>query len=309
MRRAPLLLVVALAGCQIGPKERIQRAHDALFNKDAKRALAEYRLALDALEHDATPEAEIMKAQALKGAADIYYLENRDVRQAVSVYKELIAQCPEAKETLDARITLADILVTYYRDPRGAITELTAALARNPPQSAELHYQVAKLYYQVDDFHQAELEADALVKGYEASNYVDDAMFLEAQAVAMENRRPDAERLFKELVDRFPDSELAPYAQFELGKLYAEANQNDQAIDVWVKALARHPDPALVQAAIARVRARITHITPRGVGAQAAFDHLPGQAHARVVPASHHLTSLEAAGGTAEQAAHEKGSD
>jgi predicted Zn-dependent protease len=309
MRLIPLLAVLALAACQVGPKERIRRAHDALYAKDAKKALAEYRLALDGLEREDTPEVPLLKAQALKGAADIYYLENRDVRQAVSIYKELIAQCPEAKETLDARIALADILAEYYRDPRGAITELTAALARNPPQSAELHYQVAKLYFQVADYRQAELEADALVKHYEASTYVDDAMFLEAQAVAMEDRKPDAERLFKDLVDRFPDSELAPYAQFELGKLYADANQNDAAIEIWVKALAHHPDPTLVQAAIARVRERITHLTPRGVGAQAAFDHLPGQAHARVVSASHHLTSLEAAGGTADEAAHERGSD
>ena len=307
MRLIPLIALVLLAGCQLKPQDRIQRAHDALFRKDPKKALAEYRLALDGLEHDTTPEAQLMRAAALKGAADIYYLEMGDVRQAVSVYKELIADCPEAKETLDARITLADIYQSDFRDPRAAITELTAALARNPPQSAELHYQVAKLYFQLGDYRQCELEAQTLVKNYEASNYVDDAMFLEAQAVAMEDgRRAYAERLFQDLVERFPDSELAPYAQFELGKLYAEAGQNDQAIDVWVKALARHPDPSLVQSAIARVRARITHVTPRGVGARAAFDHLPGQAHYR--PAAHKpKTSLEAVGGS--PTAHEVGSD
>lgn len=297
-----LIASLALCACQISPAARVQRARDALYDKDPKKALAEFRLALDGLEHLDTPEARVLKAVALKGVADTYFLELNDVRQAVTAYKELIAQCPEAKETLDARLTLAGILADDYHDLRAAITELTAALARNPPQSAELHYDVAKLYFQLGDFRQCELESVQLVKTFETSAFVDDALFLEAQAVAMqEGRRRDAEALFEKLPARFPDSELAPHAWFELGKLYAEEERNSEAIDAWVKALAHHPDPALVQAAIARVRRRITKNTVE-VGVKAAF--------AKPKPPAapgHKLTSVEAAGGTAEEAKHDYG--
>ena len=74
------------------------------------------------------------------------------------------------------------------------------------------------------------------------------------------------------------------------------------AIQAWVQALERHPDPAVVQAAIARTRQRIAQTTPRGMGAREAFQR-PDQPR-RVVQAR---TSLEAAGGTAEQAAREHG--
>lgn len=292
-----------LGACQLAPADRVQRARDALYAKDPKRALAEFRLALDGLEHQDSPESRVLKASALKGAADIEYLELHDVRQAVSAYKELIAECPEAKETLDARITLANILAEDYHDLRGAITELTAALARNPPQSAELHYDVAKLYFQLGDFRQCELETAQLVKTFETSAFVDDAMFLQGQAVAMqEGRRRDAEALFLKLPAQFPDSELAPHALFELGKLYAEEDRNAEAIDTWVKALAHHPDPALVQAAISRVRQRITRMSVE-VGAKAAF----AKAKRPVARPGHKLTSVEAAGGTAEEAKHDIG--
>lgn len=305
--RNPLPLIGALAllcGCQLTPSDRVQRARDALYAKDPKKALAEFRLALDGLELKHSPEARVLRAVALKGVADTYFLELHDIRQAVGAYKDLIAQCPEAKETLDARITLAGILSDDYHDLRAAITELTAALARNPPQSAELHYDVAKLYFQLADYRQCELESAQLERSFETSAFVDDAMLLQAQAVAMqEGRRRDAEALFEKLATRFPESELAPHAWFELGKLYAEEDRDSEAIDAWVKALAHHPDPALVQGAIARVRRRITKTTAE-VGAKAAFARAQPKPVARP---GHKLTSVEAAGGTAEEAKHDYG--
>ena len=128
------------------------------------------------------PEALVLRARALKGAADVYWLEQRKVKEAVSVYKELIQQCPESPEALEARIILADLLRVHYRDLRGAIDQLTAALQRNPPQGAELQYQVAKLYFELGDYAQCELEARKLAERFATSAYVDDALFLQAQA-------------------------------------------------------------------------------------------------------------------------------
>lgn len=280
----------------------MEKARDASFHKDPKRALKEYRLALDGLEKDDAPAAQVQKAQVLRAVADTYYLELHDVRQAVTVYKELIAQCPEAPETLEAHVTLAEILRVYYHDDRSAIAELTAALARNPPQSAELTYQVASLYFELQDYPQCELEAQKLTRKFQASPFVDDALFLQAQALGMrEGMHPEAARVYRELVEHFPHSELAPHALFELGKLKAEQGENDAAIKLWVEALKTHPDPKLVQASIARVRRRITRTTPEGIGKQAAFAKAP------VVRISHQHSSVEAAGGTAEEAKRDNG--
>jgi hypothetical protein len=92
-----------------------------------------------------------------------------------------------------------------------------------------------------------------------------------------------------------------PHALFELGKLRGDAGDDAGAIQAWVQALERHPDPQVVQSAIARTRKRIAATTPRGMGQREAFQR--PEPH-RVVQAR---TSLEAAGGTAEQAAREHG--
>lgn len=299
-RWAWVLTVGALAvtGCRDKPVDHMQRARDAIFEKRPDEALVEYRKAYDMLLRDESAEALVMRARALKGAADVYWLEQRKVKEAVSVYRQLIQQCPEAPESLEARIILAELLRVHYRDLRGAIDQLTAALHRNPPQSAELQYQVAKLYFELADYPQCELEAKKLPERFAASAYVDDALFLQAQALAMvEGKRQEALRTYADLRTRFPESELAPYALFEMGKLRADAGDNEKAIETWVEALKTHPEPALVQDAIARARRRLANLTPEGIGQkEVAFDR---SKQAR--------TSVEAMGGSAEEAAHDRG--
>lgn len=269
-----LLLALLLPGCKPDAQEHIRRAKDAVFEKRPREALANYLAALNQLARDDSPEAQVLRARVLRGAADLYYLELREIPEAISVYRELIQRCPEAPETLEARIHLAHILRAYGRDLRGAINELTAAIARNPPQSAELNYEVAKLYFELGDYRQCELEAEALAKKYETSAFVDDALLLRAQAISMmEGRRADAARAFQDLVDRFPQSELQPHALFELGKLRAEVGEHERAIEAWVASLERHPDPKVVQDAIARTRSRMLATTPGKIGdSKTAFD-------------------------------------
>ncbi len=313
MRRSLLLLALVLApGCsRDGATDHLQLARDAIYNKRPDEALVEYRKALDALRLDASPQAPVLKARALKGAADVYWLELRKVKEAVSVYKELIAQCPESPEAQESRVVLAELLRVHFRDPRGAIDQLTAALARNPPQGAELHYQVAKLYFELQDYQQCVLESRKLAERFTTSAFVDDALFLQAQALHMQSLQvpsdsPEAKRFRQEaslayanVLTRFADSELAPHVLFEAGKLKAEAGENEKAIEMWVQALKSHPEPTMVQDAIARIRRRLAATTPEDVGSRAsAFAHAP------VRPAR---SSIEAMGGSAAEAASDHG--
>jgi len=297
------LVLILLAGCHRTANEHLSRARDLVYARQPQAALHEYRQALDVVEKSGGPESARIRAAALRGAADVYWLELRDVPKAVSVYRELMAQVPDAPETAEAHVILAGILETHYRDLRGAISELTAALGRNPPQAPDLRYHVAKLYFELGDYQQAEIEARAVTTQYPTSALADDAWLLIGQSLAMrEGMRAEATRAFTTVVERFPTSAPVPHALFEIGKIRSESGDDAGAIQAWVQALERHPDPAVVQSAIARTRQRIAQTTPRGMGAREAFQR-PDQPR-RVVQAR---TSLEAAGGTAEQAAKEHG--
>jgi tetratricopeptide (TPR) repeat protein len=293
-RKSCLVLIgsvalVALGGCRKSADAHLHQARQAAYRKDFQAALRQYRLALDVLDRGDSPLTQSLRARALRGIADTYYLELRDIPRAAEAYRDLIQSCPESVESVEAHVHLANLLKDHYRDVRGAVSELSSAVARRPAQSAELSYQIAKLYFQLANYPQCVLEADALLERYGDSEFADDAMLLKAQALTMiDNKRPEAIQVLQKLLARFPDSELQPHALFELGKLHEEAHQEEKAIDCWVEALQRHPDPGAVQAAIARVRRRIENTTPRRVGSQSsAFDRLHARARPRPLPVPH----------------------
>ncbi len=294
-----------LAGCRKDTAvDHLERARTALYEKRPEDALAEYKQAIDLLDRDPSSEVPVYRARALRGAADVYYLELRDYRRAVEVYRELIHLCPEAAETAEGRVALATLLQREFHDPRGAIAELKAALNRNPPQGAELSYRVASLYFELQDYKQCEIEAAALAHKYENSPLLDKALFLRGQALAMmDGRKPDAQRAFMDLVDRYGDSPLKAHALYELGRLKAEQGEGERAIELWAEALKTHPHPEAVQSAIAKVRRHLRATTPDTVGdASKAFDwNVPGN----MVIEKPAKTSAEAVGGTSEEARRE----
>lgn len=312
MIRSALLLGLSLllAACGNQAQEHIKKARNNVFEKKPQAALEQYRLAIDALERDNSPEAQVHKARALRGAADVYDLELRDHRRAIEVYRELIQACPESPEALDGRVRLATILSDQFNDLRGSIKELTAAISRNPPQSAELRYKVAKLYFELGDYQQCEIEAQEVARRYETSSFVDDAMFLGAQSLAMEQKRDEALRAYQALIDRHPDSDFRPHAMFEIGRIYADMGDSRKAISIWVDALRSHPQPDTVQASIARARKRLVDTMPATTRADA-FDRpelVVAKKKVEDKPVkTTEKTSVEAAGGSADEAARDFG--
>ena len=297
-----IALAAFAAGCSRSGPEHLARARELVYARKPQAALREYRSALDTVEKADGPEAAHIRAQALRGAADVYWLELHDVPKAVSVYRELVAQVPDAPETAEGHVVLAGILEAHYRDLRGAISELTAALAREPPTAPDLRYHVAKLYFELGDYQQTELEARTLIQKFPTSGLVDDAWMLVGQALSMrEGMRAEAMKAFSTLVEQFPGSELVPHALFELGKLRGESG-DDAGSDPGVGPGARATSGSAGGAERHRADAeahRCDHAA--GVGTREIFQE-PGTR--KVVQAR---TSLEAAGGTAEQAAREHG--
>ena len=304
MKRWALALCVVFGACKKNDAvTHLEAAKQALYEQKVEVALAEYKLVLDRLDRDDTAQANVYRARALRGAADLYAFQLNDSKRAVEVYRELITMCPEAPETLEGRLHLASLLWHDFRDLRGAIAEYTAALARNPPQSAELSLTVARLYFELQDYEQCELEAGKVATRFETSAFVDDAVYLRGQALGMmEGKKPEAQRVLSEFLQRFPDSDLRPHVLVELGRLKADT-EPEKAIELWIESLKSHPTPTAVQQQIALVRGRLRATTPDQVGdAVRAFDwdKYPVVEH-RPPP----KTSAEAVGGTAEEAERE----
>ena len=100
----------------------------------------------------------------------------------------------------------------------------------------------------------------------------------------MEGRRAEAVATYRELIDRTPPGEAVSRAQLALAKLLELQGEDDRALEVLLSCLKTYPDPLLIQKEIARVQRRMAEAR-RLTESPDAFDH-GAAAHARRVAAA-----------------------
>jgi len=255
--------------CKPRAEQALHQAEAFWVSGDYEKALVHYEQALGALrtEDDCT-----LRSRIFKGTADAYYLHANNPSRAAKLYAQLARECPDSPLTQNAHMLLAEIQLNHFADLPGAIARLSAVKSQTHEQAEVVALRIASLYFEDKNYPQAALESKPLA--YSHSPIAQEALFLHAQALAMSKETLDeASHAFSELVQRFPDSPLAPQALFELGKLASMDGDEERAIHWWALSLRNHPNPQTVQIAIAAARERLAVKTPDGIGSpERAFD-------------------------------------
>lgn len=252
-------LALALAGCQSSVANRLERARQLAFAGKAQEAAAEYR-ALHAFLDEEDGEDEVMRearAESLARYGDLSYLELRDYRSAAEAYRTLIADLPSHEEAWAAREKLADLSKRFLSDPSEAIAQWQALAESGRPDSERFAYLAAKTYFEQQQYEQVRKECAALADRAPGSKWAADALFLLATAWQFEGEHDQAVSAFEEVERRWPDSELAARARFQIGDARLAMDDPEAALASYLEALKRHPDPQRVQAEILRARRRL----------------------------------------------------
>jgi len=260
---------LGLVSCKQQAEKELHLAESFWVEGNYAKALNHYENALGQLHtHEACP----LRSRILKGAGDAYYLHANNPSRASTLYAQLIRECPNETLSQNARMLLAEIQLEHFADLPGAIASLSKVKSQTHEQAEVVTLRIASLYFEGKNYPQAALESRALAFGN--SPIAQDALFLHAQALAMSKETlAEANHAFSALVQRFPDSPLAPRALFELGKLTSIEGDEERAIHWWVLSLRNHPNPQMVQDAIAAARERLSTKTPDGIGnPEKAFD-------------------------------------
>jgi tetratricopeptide (TPR) repeat protein len=195
-----------------------------------------------------------------------------DLRCAVDAYRRLIEGYPDAPETFQARVHLAEMLRDRMGDLPGAIAQFKALAIAYPGRSGadDFQYQAVEGYFVLRDYAQARTEARALLDRFPDSPRAPQARFLQASSYEMEGRRAEAAAAFQELIDRAPASEAAPRARLALARLLEQGGDNVQALALLIASLKDDPEPKVLQAEIARLQNKmaadraLSHTDPFG---------------------------------------------
>ncbi|MHB8418953.1 MAG: tetratricopeptide repeat protein [Myxococcales bacterium] len=275
-RRSRYLAVAALllAGCPRTAQGLLEHADQLESSHHFAAALAAYRDALRRLGADDGPAARPLRTRILAHLADLCYLDMRDTRCAAETYRTLLESYPDAPEGYQARVHYAEMLSGRMGDLPGAIAQYKALVSAYPDRSGADGWQMqaAQGYFELADYAQARTEARALLDRFPQSPLAPRARFLLGSCFEMEGRRAEAVAAYQQLIDRTEPGEVLSRTQLALAKLLEQTGDDARALEVLLACLKTYPDPLLIQAEIARLQhkmARARRLRER----PDAFDH------------------------------------
>jgi len=274
MNKLAILVASTLffAACQSSVEVRLERARELSFAGQSKEAAAEYGALLTLLEGAESNERnDAAKVETLARLGDLRYLTLRDYRGAADAYRRLIREAPASEEAWAAREKLADLSRRFFDDLNEAIAQWQALAASGRPDADRFSYLVAKSYFELQDYEQSRKECNDLAARHPDSKWAADALFLLGTAWQFEGKHAESIPVFEEIEQRWPTSEFAPRARFQIGQSQLALEDPESALASYLEALKRHPDPQTVQAEIQRARRHLSEAVRLEARAKAGF--------------------------------------
>jgi len=211
---------------------------EAWYNTKAyAKAIESYDRFMAADGASDTPEYDL----AIYGTAYCYFnLEKYD--EAQSWFRRFISRTRKQDRLLaDACNRAGDCLFmsrTYYQ----AIDYYDRAIASRTDEAGYAMFQKGFSLGLVQRPAQKIEVLNKLMKDYQKSPYIDDALYEIGRSYVDLNQSMDAIRTFKDLIQRFPNSSYVRKSYIQLGLIYYNSNQNEEALAMYKKVVSTWPD-------------------------------------------------------------------
>jgi TolA-binding protein len=204
-------------------------------------------------EHPAFQKAP----QALFQAAEIQDLYLGQYSEALLNYLLLERDYPEAAEVEPAIRQVAVLYKYRLNDCSQAIAIYQRVLDQPGHDSDQLQYEVADCYFRLNNFEQARIEFESLLKNYPESELIEEVQYRIAMTYALESMLPEAVAAYRLVLERWPDSPYALEASFGLATVLEEQEKLLEALDILEGLAGIYPKQDILERKTAQVRERI----------------------------------------------------
>jgi len=234
------------------------RLEETFQNGLALRQAEKYVEAVDLFEklHDEYPDFERVP-QSLFQAAEIQDLYLGRYSDALLTYLVLERDFPEAAEVVQARKQVAVLYKYRLNDCGQAIAVYQKVLDQPDPGNDQLQYEVADCYFRLNNFDQARIEFDSLLKNYPQSILVAEVQYRIAMTYALEGKLPEAAGAYRLVVERWSESPYALEASFGLATVLEEQEELLEALKILESLAGIYPNQDILERKTAQVRERI----------------------------------------------------
>lgn len=246
------LTFFALGGCSFFLGNSVDRALSFERSGNPTRALEIIRAVL--LTAKDTEE----RARAAREGARIAMFVQKDYREAAGFNSELILNSSDPKERLQAQMQLSSIYLDQLVDYPAAVREINRLLPklRDPTERAAFRLSLARAYFYMNNFEQADDEASQILMGPTDPDDRFHALLLRGNTALARKSVEKASGFFRQALAEFPERSERENVAITLAVAYEEIKDFKSAISALEEAKIRHPNPDLLEIRIQRLKAR-----------------------------------------------------
>lgn len=233
--------------------------------RDLKNGMADvgrgyFRVSLSSFDRalKREPDGPAALAAAREGAR-VAIFELKDYKKAVDFLRHLILHSQDAAERESAQKQLAAIYFENLQDYPRAIMEFSHLLATNPPFAEKAKYQIAiaRSYYYLGQFNQAESEVDDLLKERLSAQVKFEAWSLKGTILVARKQFSKAAEIYKSILAEFPERSQQENIGLQLAVCYEESQDFKAAVTVLEGMRSTYKPPEYIELRIKRLQERI----------------------------------------------------
>jgi TolA-binding protein len=253
---AALVLVIAAVGLYHWnfnriPQRQFDRGEALLLRGEYSRAYSKFRHL-----YEYHPQFKYAP-QALLLAGEILQFNLNQDREALLAYLLVERDYPGHEVERKATRRAADIYKYRLGEYDRALTSYQKLLDGGNDDGEGLQYEIADTYFKQNNFEQARIEFESLLKSYPQSERIAEVLFRIASASALEGALEEASFVYQRVAEEYPDSPFFLEALYGLAVVKEERGELQAALTLLQDLKGRYRDSQVLENRIKQVRKRI----------------------------------------------------
>lgn len=198
-----------------------------------------------------SPQALFREAEVLN-----HYLER--YHEAILAYLTVEKDYPDTEQARKAQELVAEVYKNRLRDYGRAIVAYQKLLDSGAADGDRIQYEIADSYFRLNNFEQARIEFESLLKNYSDSPLVAEVRYRIAVAYSLEGESKEAEEAFRVTMKEWPDSPYAVEARFGLATVLEERDELRAALQILEELKGVYPNAEALSKKTDQVKERIS---------------------------------------------------
>ena len=180
-----------------------------------------------------------------------------DRKRAVDAFRAVFFVYPDSPEAALAKKDLARIYSDYGNHQK-ALAEYQWLLKQGTSLDApEYKFLIAMEYAKMNDFRQARIELDGLIKTTGNMDMIAEAKIETANTYYLEGDVKTAMEGYDEIIEKFPDNKAAVDARFNKARALEETGRLAEALEMLKKLMPDYPYKAVIILKIQSIEQRL----------------------------------------------------